>query len=230
MTEIERFRQKISRPAVVLDIGGFRPPDDPMASWFGKVNFLGVGESWPEQEGVPMKPLAQVNFTSWPLRPPGTEDIAFLVLFVGEGLLSANNPPNGKHWCLRTYASLEELTPVATLAPPAAKPFPMRRRDIESDYPSWEDLEYGVPEELEESYHDDFRTAEGFKFGGWPLLIQSEIFWAPSNAHPALPRYVFQVDSCEKAHCMWGDGGVLYFGRGTRPGSLDEWTFEWQCH
>jgi hypothetical protein len=69
-----------------------------------------------------------------------------------------------------------------------------------------------------------------FKLGGWPTLIQSEIFWAPWNRHPAAPEYVFQIDSTGKGNWSWGDGGVGYFGRGTAPGKTDEWALAWQCY
>jgi hypothetical protein len=29
---------------------------------------------------------------------------------------------------------------------------------------------------------------------------------------------------------MWGDSGIGYLGRGTRPGRTDEWVFTWQCY
>lgn len=34
---IEAFRKKIVRRAIEMQIGGFRPPDDPRTSWFGRV-------------------------------------------------------------------------------------------------------------------------------------------------------------------------------------------------
>ncbi|MHC4974852.1 MAG: DUF1963 domain-containing protein, partial [Planctomycetota bacterium] len=77
---------------------------------------------------------------------------------------------------------------------------------------------------------DLFENTPGFKLGGWPTLIQSEIFWAPWNRHPAAPEYVFQIDSTAKGNWSWGDGGVGYFGRGTAPGKTDEWALAWQCY
>lgn len=38
----------------------------------------------------------------------------------------------------------------------------------------------------------------GTTLGGWPTLIQSEVFWGPSNEYPASPEHVFQIDSTEK--------------------------------
>ena len=67
----------------------------------------------------------------------------------------------------------------------------------------------------------------GCKVGGWPTLIQSEIYWAPWNRHPAKPEYVLQIDSDEKTGITWGDASALYVGRGTADPSA--WALEWQC-
>lgn len=90
-------------------------------------------------------------------------------------------------------------------------------------------LQIDLPEEIEDEYEDLFVNREGLKLGGWPSLVQSEIFWAPSKGHTAEPEFVFQVDSTDKGGWHWGHGGVAHFGRGTRPGYRDTWAFEWQC-
>lgn len=51
----------------------------------------------------------------------------------------------------------------------------------------------------------------------------------PWNRHPAHPKYVFQIDSEEKAYWAWGEGGIGYFGRGTGE-ARDQWTMDWQCY
>jgi uncharacterized protein YwqG len=104
----------------------------------------------------------------------------------------------------------------------------MRAQVVEVDYPEYEDVPEEIPLEIEETYIDDFENASGFKLGGWPTLIQSEIFWAPFNRHPANPEFVFQIDSTAKGNWSWGDRGVGYFGRGTTEGHRDEWTLAWQ--
>lgn len=223
----EAFRRRTQRPAVVLDIGGFRPPADPLASWFGRVSALGRGEPWPTHAGVPLAPLAQVNLADFPFRPPGTEDVAFLSLWIDAAAPPPAGLPNGRRWCLRAYATLAELEPVAAAAPSVARPFPMRPRLVEADHPCWEDAG-DVPPELEDGFSDRFPNAPGFKFGGWPSLVQSEIQWAAPEPHPAAPGFVFQIDSAPKAGWSWGDGGVGYVGRGTAPGQRGTWVLEWQ--
>src|SRR5690606_21085253 len=76
------FADRIRRQAIVLDIGGFRPLDDPKTSWFGRAEWCAPDEAWPEFEGLPLRPLAQINLTQMPFRPPRLEDLAFLTVFI----------------------------------------------------------------------------------------------------------------------------------------------------
>ena len=227
---IEEARAKLARQAVTLEIGGFRPPADLRASWFGKVHLAAPGEEWPMSGGRPMHALCQLNFSDFPFRPEGLKDIEFLSVFIGPDQLP-DSTPNGVNWCLRTYKSLQELVPLAQLdSGSEIRPFPMRAKLLEEDYPMWDDVEIDIPDEIEDAYYDHFSNTAGFKVGGWPTLIQSEIYWAPLNKHPAEPRYQFQIDSTEKGNWMWGDSGVGYFGRGTAPGYRETWACEWQCY
>lgn len=227
---IELFREKIKRRAVVMEIGGFRPTDDPKASWFGRVAFGYPSELWPETvDNRPMVPLAQINTTELPFRPHRLDDVEFLTVFI-----DPDNPgrwDEKEMWCLRTYPSLNRLVPLTSPVGNdfRVKAFQMRPTVIEEDYPVYDDIAEQIPEGLGDSYIDDFDNTSGFKLGGWPTLIQSEIFWAPFNKHPAKPEFVFQIDSTTKGNWSWGDRGVGYFGRGTAEGHRDEWALTWQC-
>ncbi len=107
---------------------------------------------------------------------------------------------------------------------------PLRATALAADFPCWEDLPIDLPDDLVATYADRFENAPGFKLGGWPSLIQSEIAWAPYNRHPASPEYVFQLDSTARGNWTWGDNGTGYFGRGTAPGKEDEWALTWQSY
>jgi len=227
---IEEFRRKIKRKAVVLDIGGFRPPVDPVCSWFGKVSFCKSDEDWPMQNGKPMHALAQINLTDFAFKPEGLERVDFITVFVGPEELPVDTP-NGNNWEIRIYENLSDLVPLNQLDTGSwIKPFPMKSRVVEEDYPCWEDVPVECPEEIEDDYYDLFDNVSGFKFGGWPTLIQAEIFWAPWNQHEAIPEYMFQIDTTEKGNWMWGDNGVGYFGKGTAEGKENEWALSWQCY
>lgn len=71
-----------ARPAAIAEIGGFRPPDSYLTSWFGG---RGVGlpdealPSWRERD---MFCLLQINIAELPVVPPALEGIAFLTVFL----------------------------------------------------------------------------------------------------------------------------------------------------
>ena len=177
-----------------------------------------------------MLPLAQINITEFPYKPKRLENIEFITVFIDADNLPFDTP-NGQGWVLRAYKSIKNLVPITK---PEFNshiiPFPMHAEEIAPDYPCWEDMPIECPEEIEDQYFDIYENVSGFKFGGWPALIQSEIFWAPGNKHPASPEYIFQIDSEEKSHWSWGDAGVGYFGLGTAPGKENEWALAWQCY
>lgn len=228
--DIEEARSRLVRRAIQFEIGGFRPGENAAASWFGRVNLAAPDEEWPLTDGKPMHALCQINVEELPFRPVGLEDIGFVAVFVGPEFLP-NRAANGTNWCLRAYPTIEALVPLSQIdSAGQIRALPMRGRIVQEDYPKWEDACATLPDEFGNDYYDHFENVGGLKIGGWPTLIQSEIFWAPGNKHPAAPRYVFQIDSTAKGNWMWGDGGVGYFGRGTTEGHENDWACEWQCY
>lgn len=230
MTKEEIIKQ-ISKPAIAFEVGGFKPDDNIKSSWIGKVLVGKIGEEWPHSNGKPMIPLCQINLSELPYKPDNIKDIALITVFIDSMEIPSNDEPNEINWCLRTYESVNEL--ISLVQPKInsqIKPFQLKPRLVENDFPCHEDIPIELPEEFEDDYYDLFENIGGIKIGGWPTLIQSKIFWAPFNQHPAKPEYVFQIDSIEKAQWQWGDGGVGYFGRGTADGKSNEWTFAWQCY
>lgn len=225
---MEETAARLRRPAIVLDVGGARPSDDPYASWFGHVGFGEQDEEWPSSNGRPMLPLCQLNLTLLPFRPPGLDDLAAIAVFIDSEVLP-DGTPNGSGWLLRAYRNLDSLVQLDDIGGWPIKRLPLFARLVD-DYPCLEDVPTPLLQDLADSYYDSFENASGLKLGGWPSLIQSEVEWAPSNQHPAAPEYVFQIDSSEKAGWAWGDGGVGYFGRGTASGHTDEWVLAWQCY
>lgn len=227
---MDALKQQLARPGIKFEIGGFKPSDDLRESWFGRVNVCAPGETWPEFDGRPMHALCQINVRNLLSRPNRLDDIDLIAVFIGPDELPIDTP-NGESWHLRAYKDLEALVPLAQRDTNSQiKALPMRPSDFREDFPCWEDVPIPLPEDVAERYYDLFENLSGFKLGGWPTLIQSEIFWAPWNKHPASPEFVFQIDSTEKGNWMWGDNGVGYFGRGTTPGKEDEWALSWQCY
>ena len=232
LTSLDQFRLSIRRRAIVMEIGGFRPPEDPLASWFGRVGFALSGEAWPCTDGRPMHALCQINLTQLPFRPPRLEDLEFITVFIGPVKLPTEGAnANGTNWCLRTYPSVKALAPLAAVQTGSPiKALPMRPSIVEEDFPCLDDVPSELPPEVEDEYEDLFPNTSGFKLGGWPTLIQSEITWGPGGKHPIDPEYVFQIGTTQKGNWMWGDNGTGYFGRGRAAGGRDEWAIEWQCY
>jgi uncharacterized protein YwqG len=225
---IEEIREQLRRKAVVMDIEEHRPSTDLSASWFGRVSLALPDELWPMSGHGPMHALCQINLTDMPLQFSRLSDFALITVFIDPSEI-ATDKPNGQTWCLRAYKQLEMLCPLQQMdSRSSLKALPMYPRIVE-DFPCLEDVKLELPSEIRDNYYDLFENTGGLKLGGWPTLIQSEIYWAPLNKHPIAPEYIFQVDSTEEGNWMWGDCGVGYFGRGTLNGHTDEWALEWQC-
>lgn len=225
----QELENQLAKRAIKFQVGGFRPDDSLTASWFGKVLVGKKDDTWPLSNGQPMLPICQLNLAAIPNRPDNLKDIAFIAVFVDANQLP-NDTPNGVGWELRTYSSLDELHPLEQKQVEShIKPFQLLAETFERDFPKWEDCPVEIPDEFDDDYYDLFPNQDGIKLGGWPTLVQSEIFWAPFNQHPAEPEFAFQIDSVEKANWQWGDNGVAYFGRGTKPDTKEVWAFSWQC-
>ncbi len=222
----EELRIALARPATIFETGGFRPVDDPFASWIGKVQIGKREESWPISNGKAMIPLCQLNLSTVAFKPKILSDIAFITIFVDSERIASDDEANGTTWCLRAYKSLDGLVEIAQMGSSSRiKPFQLREIYEPEDFPCWEDVPFSLPSELDDEYYDLFENSPGHKIGGWPTLIQGEVYWAPWNRHPAKPEFAFQIDSDDKAHWQWGHAGVGYFGRGTTEGMKDEWCF-----
>ena len=228
MGNIEEWKTRLCRPASRMLLGGFRPPEDLLVSWFGRVTLEEPNEAWPQSEGRLMWPLAQIVESELPSVPEKLNDIALIRVFIDPEFHECDTDI-GKGWCLRASKSLNGLVEAEIPSHGSVvKPLPVRWEQALHDYPSHEDLPSNFPEELVDDWIDEYETLDGSKVGGWPYLVQSEIYWYPWNEHPASPVYVFQLDSSEKANWSWGDQGVGYFGRGTGE-HRDTWAMTWQC-
>ena len=219
---LDDLRQNL-KLASIAQIGGFRPPDDPCSSWFGR-GVCRPDEGLPEYDGKPMLPLLQINVSELPFVPPQLHDVSLLVLFFQHDDYPFDKP-HGEGWLIREYISLEGLQPLPVSdLPPLAKPFPIKWSLIEDDAPSWEDC-WSVIEgidfvnddhEANNAFYEDFHRFHQTKVGGYPYCIQ----------HEALKRnteFVFQVGSEEKAQWMWIDHGIGCFYKD----SAGKWS--WAC-
>jgi len=227
--------EEMMRPASVAQIGGFRPSEDPSASWAGRVLLARAGEGWPSTVGEPMLAVAQLNLTEAPVIPPCLEGLQMLTLFIGPHDLP-DDEPNGSNWELRAYDRLDDLVALDEPAPARAgdpkarkgeqryKALPIRWQRVE-DHPSHDDVPPERLDELdalEEEGQEPPGPAEGLKLGGWPFCIQSEVHWGGLDG----VEFAVQIDG-EPFGLAVGYGGLLYIGR-RRVGGEDTWHADWQ--
>lgn len=211
------------RQASLARIGGFRPPTDPLTSWFGR-GVACAGESVPQWRGKPMFPLLQIRVSELPVVPPRLAGTQMLVLFHNQDEAPFRRP-HGEGWSIREYASLDGLQPlpaeIATIAARFCRPFPIRWESVTDDAPGWEtageivDLRVLIADDAAaHRFHHDFNRYACTKVGGFPCEIQ----------HAAeLTDYVFQVGSEEKTGWMWADNGIGYFYKAA------DGTWSWAC-
>jgi hypothetical protein len=203
-------------------------------SWFGRITVGRAGEPWPRWNRRPLRPVLQVRVADLPAPIDGLEDLAFVQLFAdfeSNGTMAdsmhSGYPDLPACWKIRTFTiddTLVGISPPNDLEPWA---IPSYRIDWEArmDAPCWEDA--GVESEDWPDDDDGLNNLAGIKVGGWPSLVQSQIYWAPHNEHPSNPQFVLQLT----ADCglIIGHSGTMFIGRGTR-GHPEEWALDWQCY
>ena len=214
--------EKHLREASVAEIGGFRPPEDKLTSWFGGPGFGLDGETLPTYNGGDMFCLLQVKVSELPVIPPELEGTEFLIVFTNREEFPFDKK-HGDGWEIREYSSLEELKMFPKSSEKeVVKDFPIRWKKVMDDSPDWEnswDLVDMTPinEADDERFFYEYNRYSGTKFGGFPNCIQ--------HGHD-LEGFVFQIGSEEKPNWMWADNGIAYFNK-TDAG---EWAFNCQFY
>ena len=227
MANLDEFRRLNTRQASLLQVGGFRPSFDPLASNFGRAPVGLPGEEWPAWQSKPLLFVCQLNLALAPAVPPLLADLKLITFFV-DPELSNLAEENGRNWRLRAYPTLAGLvpTPVPPGAPRVKKGFECLWQESE-DHPNHDDPEV-VKVPGARWPRSNFENLARTKLGGYASTIQSEPWWELKD-HPSRPRYCLQINSEEKAGLIWGDGGTLYLARGTAPGCQPQWFLDWQC-
>ena len=227
MDTVENTYKELDRclkRASVAQIGGFRPPEDRLTSWFGGTGVGKKGEVLPKYNGKDMFALLQVKVSELPVIPKEITSVEFLVVFVNRDEFPFDKP-HGDGWEIREYKTLEGLTLLPESSEPAmVKDFPIKWVQVNDDSPDWENawelLDLTPINETEgasERFFDDYNRYSGTKFGGYPKCIQHEA---------ELEGFVFQIGSEEKPNWMWADNGIGYFNKNSKG----EWVFECQFY
>lgn len=220
--ETYRELDKYLREASIAEIGGFRPPEDKLTSWFGGPGFGLEGESLPTYNDRDMFCLIQVRISELPVIPPELKGIEFLVVFINREEFPFDKS-HGDGWEIREYPSIEGLKPLPKSdEQEVVRDFSIRWSKVVDDSPDWENS-WGfldmtpINEADDERFFYGYNRYSGTKFGGFPKCIQ--------HGHN-LDGFVFQIGSEEKPNWMWADNGIAYFNK-TEAG---EWVFDCQFY
>lgn len=216
---LDELKTKLRR-ASVAQLGGFRPPENPLCSWFGKGVCL-ESERLPIYQGKEMFPLLQINVAELPFVPPELSETKLLVVFFNQDEIPFDKA-NGDGWLIREYKSFDGLIPLPEIdMSKILRPFPIKWNLVEDDAPGWEtawtlvDLDSVInDEEADEAFYKDFSRNIGTKVGGFPDEIQHM---------PILDNFVFQIGSEEKAKWNWIDSGSAYFYKSS------DGIWSWDC-
>ena len=227
MKSVEETYKELDRnlkEASIAHIGGFRPPEDKITSWFGG---RGVGlkhEIIPTYKGKEMFCLLQVKISELPFIPQELKNTKFLVVFTNREEFPFNKP-HGEGWEIREYDSLAGLGFLPkSKEPDVVRDFPVMWHKIDDDAPDWENAweivdmtPINESDGEDERFFDEYNRYPGTKFGGYPSCIQ--------HGHN-LEGFIFQIGSEEKPNWMWADNGIAYFNK-DKSGT---WGFECQFY
>lgn len=223
---IEEVLASLPRSASILEVGGFRPPDAPGASWIGAVKLSRPGADLPASSGRLMMPVLQLNFGELTTVPAALGGVSMIQFFVDAARTHELNDVRDA-WCVRVFSRLEGLVPIESPSEPDwARPFPLREQRVVTDYPlsvRWEPGLDGavvdaVDSAIEEAGHE---CHAGLKVGGWPLLFQDPPMGGSS-------QFVIQVDTIEKCRWGWPAGGTAYLGVAGDPLVESSWSVDVQ--
>jgi len=223
--ELVAWRAANTRPCCVLQVGGFRPTGDPMASHIGLSPLMAADQDWPmDLAGQPMQFIAQLNVQAAPWHPPALDGVALLQLFVGERFIESGSEAGT--YAIRTFASLDGLTPREQ--PPfrddpwVGVGFEAQWRPVQDDHPCYDDGDMCLPAGMTEFPSEAHgECVSGTKIGGYATSLQHELQfyrYEPDaddvlRPSPLEPKYVLQIDSEGKAGLNWVDGGIVYLGK-----------------
>lgn len=213
---------RLARPVSIAQIGGFRPPDDPLTSWFGRGVCL-PAEPEVQFNGAPLIPLLQVRCSELPYVPPALEGLALIVVYMNTSEVP-HDKPHGEGWMVREYRSLDALSPCPTRAPRGLKALPIKWITSKPERPDWEEasdlLDLDALDESESARErfDKLPHHGATKVGGYPSEIQGLV----ENADD----FVLQIGSEAKANWKWADGGIATFGRDANG----QWSFACQSY
>lgn len=213
---IEEIKEKLKRKATIFYTGGFRPTNEKLESWIGKVNWQKRGEQQPlDEDGNKMIPLATIFLENLQYVPDALNGIKLITIFVSINVLDNLNSHNlAPYFNIRLYNNIDNLEK-CDYKSEQLRPFPLKPQLVENDYPRWEDLDDDMIKELIEKennegidYYSDITEDTSYslhKIGGYPSVIQGRIDFMEGY------EFVMQITSDDKAEFNIVDSGNFYF-------------------
>lgn len=214
--------ERIARPVSIAQIGGFRPPEDPLTSWFLR-GVRRADEADVLFNGEPLIPLLQVRVSELTFVPPALEGIALLVVYMNHKVIPYDRA-HGDGWMVREYRSLEGLVPCNARLPKGPKALPIKWLGSEPEVPTRDhaqaiiDLDALDDSESASERFDKLPHHEHTKVGGYPSGIQHVV--------ENVDDYVLQIGSERKPPWVWAHDGIATFGRDADG----RWSFACQCY
>lgn len=219
------LKEALSRPCAPLV---FRKPAniDPLASMFGIVRLAGKNESWPEQGGVPLWPLLQINLTQAPMVPQALCDLSLITMYISQPyaqaptrVINSATPDPAATWALRSYGTLDGLrVPKAPRHNSSLVPQMGAWTEMRPDYAN-SDLAGQVVDTLanDVAAHGWCRSVAQTKLGGWPATVNSAPWWDVQKSRDTWD-FVLQIENEPKAGWHgWGDGAAFIARSRERP-------------
>lgn len=232
------WRDQIIKPASVLNVGGFRPSEEYLASCFGEIRAGRKTEVWPSYNGKPLIPICQLNLTNAPHLPDILSDIKMFQFFISDdgfwssdtSVIDSSEAVPASPFFIRTYRKLDRLDPIEMPdIKTSLKSFEACwENNVAVDYPTHDMMPIDFDSLGIGDYYDqqDIDQIGRTKIGGWPTCIQSDPWWNYSaNDHNL--THALTIDTEEKAKCHWGDGGVVNIARSKTNENL--WAVDRQC-
>lgn len=215
---IEEIKKQLRKKAIIFSTGGFRPTNEKLESWIGKVGWQNKGEVEPkDKNNRKMIPLATIFLDNLAYIPEMLKEIKLITVFVSIGILEdlANNDL-AQYFEIRLYKEIENLEKCEYISEELL-PFPLKPKLIENDYPDWEDLDDKMIKEIRKKeeeegidYFYDIKDNDSsymiHKIGGYPASIQGGVGFSDGY------EFVMQITSDSKARFNIVDGGNFYFG------------------
>ncbi|MBA4492517.1 hypothetical protein [Paracoccus sp. S1E-3] len=216
--EARKLLAASDRPITTFRLGGQRPADTRLASWWGG-NFVA-----PVPEDAPgMLPLFQICVADLPPAQRGAFRAEYLLFWIApepdKGALI-----EGRDFIIRELAAPETIPPTDGQSSDEGRAFALFQMHPESgttQRPAWEDFAHRVPDAVAWSHENDWFFDHPNDPGDEdrPLLIGGWPQWIQGAQTPEGSDFVLQISSTGKGMFMYGDGGNLYLWR--RPGGWE---------